>query len=54
MKFVTYRHGGRITWGAVTDDGNEVVDLGRRLPDLPDLSGALESRRLDEARDAAS
>ena len=54
MKFVTYRHGGRITWGAVTEDGGGVIDLGRRLPDLPDLSSALESDRLDEARDAAS
>ena len=54
MKFVTYRHGGRITWGAVTEDGGGVIDLGRRLPDLPALSSALESGRLDEARDAAS
>jgi len=53
MKLITCRHEGRSTWGAVTEDGKGVIDLGRRLPDLPDLSTALESGRLDEARAAA-
>ncbi len=54
MKFVTCRHGNRTTWGAVTQDGEGVVDLGRRLPDIADLTSALETGSLDKARDAAS
>ena len=54
MKFVTCRHGNRTTWGAVTHDGEGVVDLGRRLPDIADLTSALETGSLDKARDAAS
>ena len=53
MKFVTCRFEGRTTWGAVTEDNSGVIDLGRRLPDLPDLSTALETGRLTEAQEAA-
>jgi len=53
MKFITCRHGRRTTWGAVTQDGEGVVDLGRRFPEVADLSAALEVDRLGEARDAA-
>ena len=54
MRFVTCRYEGKSTWGAVTEDGAGVIDLGRRLPDLPDLSAALETGRLMEAKEAAS
>jgi 2-keto-4-pentenoate hydratase/2-oxohepta-3-ene-1,7-dioic acid hydratase in catechol pathway len=54
MKFVTCRFEGRTTWGAVTEDNKGVIDLGRRLPDLLDLSTALETGRLMEAQEAAS
>ena len=54
MRFITCRHEGRATWGAVTENGEGVIDLGRRLPDLPDLSTALEAERLGEAAEAAS
>ncbi|MEC9088459.1 MAG: fumarylacetoacetate hydrolase family protein [Actinomycetota bacterium] len=54
MRFITCRHEGRDTWGAVTENGEGVIDLGRRLPDLPDLSTALEAERLGEAAEAAS
>jgi len=53
MKFVTCRFEGRTTWGAVTEDNSGVIDLGRRLPDLPDLSTALETGRLTEAQESA-
>ena len=52
MRFITCRHEGRDTWGAVTENGEGVIDLGRRLPDLPDLSTALEAERLGEAAEA--
>jgi len=54
VRFVTCRYEGRNTWGAVTEDGIGVIDLGRRLPDLPNLSVALETGRLTEAKEAAS
>ena len=53
MRFVTCCVEGRTTWGAVTEDNSGVIDLGRRLPDLPDLSTALETGRLTEAQEAA-
>ena len=53
MRFVTCRFEGRTTWGAVTEDQSGVIDLGRRFPDLPDLSTALETGRLTEAQEAA-
>jgi len=53
MKFVTCRFEGRTTWGAVTEDNSGVIDLGRRLPDLPDLSTALQTGRLTEAQESA-
>ena len=54
VRFVTCRYEGKSTWGAVTEDGAGVIDLGRRLPDLPDLSAALKTGRLTEAKEAAS
>ena len=53
MRFVTCRFEGRTTWGAVTEDNSGVIDLGRRLPDLPDLSTALRTGRLTEAQESA-
>ncbi|MGD2168521.1 MAG: fumarylacetoacetate hydrolase family protein [Gammaproteobacteria bacterium] len=46
MKFVTYEHAGRISFGAVIGDG--VVDLGRRHAELPDLREAIRADRLTE------
>ncbi len=48
MKFLSYSHGGRSSFGVATDVG--VVDLGPRLPGAADLSDVLADGRLDEAR----
>ncbi len=53
MRFVTCRYDGKTTWGAVTEDETGVIDLGRRLPDVPNLSAALKTGRLTEAKEAA-
>jgi 2-keto-4-pentenoate hydratase/2-oxohepta-3-ene-1,7-dioic acid hydratase in catechol pathway len=50
MKLLTYRHGGRISWGAVVDDA--VVDLGARLPRFAGLREALSAGALPELRQA--
>ena len=54
MRFVTCRYEGMTTWGAVTENGAGVVDLGRRLPDLPNLSVALKFGQLADAKKVAS
>ena len=45
MKFVSFAHGGRSSFGAVAASG--VVDLGARHPELPDLREALRLQRLE-------
>jgi 2-keto-4-pentenoate hydratase/2-oxohepta-3-ene-1,7-dioic acid hydratase in catechol pathway len=52
MKFVTYQHNGRTSYGAVIDDG--IVDLGKRYADLPDLREAIRQDRLAELAEAAA
>ena len=54
MRLLSYTHGGRAAFGAVVDDGgvDGVVDLGRRLDDVRDLSDLLRQERLDEVRAA--
>ncbi|QEX24622.1 5-carboxymethyl-2-hydroxymuconate isomerase [Hypericibacter adhaerens] len=39
MKLVSYTHKGRSSWGAAAGTG--LVDMGKRLPDLPSLRSAL-------------
>lgn len=51
MKFLSFEHGGKAGFGAVTDAG--IVDLGNRYPDVPDLRAAIRSQRLDEMASAA-
>jgi 2-keto-4-pentenoate hydratase/2-oxohepta-3-ene-1,7-dioic acid hydratase in catechol pathway len=46
MKFLTYRKDGIETFGAVV--GDNVVDLGARHQELPDLRAAIRAGRLDE------
>ncbi|MEM7501215.1 MAG: fumarylacetoacetate hydrolase family protein [Pseudomonadota bacterium] len=56
MKFLSFAHGGRASFGAVRDDG--VIDLGRRNPEITDLRAAIREGTLaalaDTARDAAA
>jgi hypothetical protein len=57
MKLASYRTGGRDSFGIVREDG--IVDLGSRLPDVPDMMGAIAAGALtdglfaDEACDLA-
>ena len=44
MRFLSFSHGGRASFGAVAGAG--VVDLGARHSDLPDLRAALRAARL--------
>lgn len=39
MKLATFRKAGMTTFGAIVDEG--VIDLGRRMPDVPDLAALL-------------
>jgi 2-keto-4-pentenoate hydratase/2-oxohepta-3-ene-1,7-dioic acid hydratase in catechol pathway len=50
MKLLTYRHRGRVSWGAVVDDG--VVDLGAKLPRFAGLREVLAAGALPELRSA--
>ncbi len=56
MKFLSFTHGGRDSFGVVTGDG--VVDLGARHRDLLDLRAVLRAERLGllaaEARDTGA
>ncbi len=56
MKFLSFSHRGRASFGAVIGEG--VVDLGARHAELPDLRAALRADRLgalaDEARAASA
>ncbi len=52
MKFLSYSHDGRSTFGVAVTDGEHtgVIDLGGRLDGVGDLSDLLAQQRLDEAR----
>jgi 2-keto-4-pentenoate hydratase/2-oxohepta-3-ene-1,7-dioic acid hydratase in catechol pathway len=51
MRLVSYRHGGRTSYGAVA--GDAVVDLGRRLPQFAGLKDLLRSGSLEAAKAVA-
>ena len=51
MKLLTFERGGATSYGAAIDGG--VVDLGKRLSDLPTLKSALAADALDRLREAA-
>ncbi|MPZ57680.1 MAG: 2-hydroxyhepta-2,4-diene-1,7-dioate isomerase [Rhizobiales bacterium] len=51
MKLASYRYGGRMSYGTVTDDG--IVDLGRRLPQYPSLFEVLRAGALGAAKAVA-
>jgi len=50
MKFLSYRHKGETSWGALLDQG--VVDLGRSMGGT--LQSAIENDQLDQAKANAS
>ena len=54
MKLLSYHHEGNPGWGALTQDGQGVVDLGRCLPDLPSVLALLQAgpAALERARQA--
>lgn len=45
MKFLSFHHSGKNSYGALTDKG--IVDLGARHPELPDLREVLRRGQLD-------
>jgi 2-keto-4-pentenoate hydratase/2-oxohepta-3-ene-1,7-dioic acid hydratase in catechol pathway len=51
MRFISYAHAGRSSFGVVRDDA--IVELSGRLGDVADLSDLLEQERVAEARDLA-
>ncbi len=53
MKFLSYSHAGARSFGALDDQGG-VIDLGRRMAGVTDLSHLLAEGRLAEARAIAS
>lgn len=48
MRFLSFRHAGRDSFGAMVESGADsgVVDLGKRHPELADLRAALRARSL--------
>ncbi len=46
MKFLTYEHDGRATFGAT--NGSAIVDLGDALPGVTDLRGAIRNNALEQ------
>ncbi len=54
MKFLTFEHGGKTSFGAVTGDGSGVVDLGARMSGTPGLLEVLRAGALDAATDLAA
>ncbi len=50
MRLVSYSTPASSSFGVVTADGQGVIDLGARLPDVADLSALLGQGRLDDAR----
>jgi 2-keto-4-pentenoate hydratase/2-oxohepta-3-ene-1,7-dioic acid hydratase in catechol pathway len=51
MRLATFKANGRVSYGAVTDDG--IVDLGRKLTRFPTLLDVLRGQAVPEARAAA-
>jgi len=51
MKLASYRSGGKMSYGAVIDDG--IVDLGRRLPQFSSLLAVLRAGALGAAKAVA-
>lgn len=56
MKLLSFSHQGREAWGALSADGQGVIDLGRRLPDLPGVLELLQAgpAALSRARTACA
>lgn len=46
MKYASFEHGGKASFGAIVDDG--VIDISARHPELPDLRAAIRAGRLEE------
>ncbi len=51
MKFMSYQHDGRVTFGAT--DGDSIVDLGNALPGVVDLRSAIREDALEALADTA-
>ncbi|MEM8747056.1 MAG: fumarylacetoacetate hydrolase family protein [Actinomycetota bacterium] len=54
MKFLSFTHDSRSSFGVLTRNGAGVIDLGGRLAGVRDLSDLLAQERLDEAREIAA
>ena len=54
MKFISFTHDTRSSFGVLPRDGPGVIDLGGRLAGVRDLSDLLAQERLDEAREIAA
>src|SRR5262245_33600617 len=52
MRLATFKTDGRISYGAVTDNG--IIDLGRKLPQYPTLLDVFRAQALAQARAAAT
>ena len=52
MKFLTYEHDGRATFGAT--DGSAIVDLGDALRGVTDLRGAIRNNALEQLAELAA
>ena len=52
MKFLSYKHDGQATFGAVIGSG--VVDLGRRHSELADLREAIRADKLASAAEKSA
>jgi len=51
MRLASFRYGGKASFGAVVDGG--IVDLGRRLPDYPDLRAVFRADAVAKLGSAA-
>jgi hypothetical protein len=52
MKLASFKAGGRISYGVVTDGG--IIDLGRKLTQCPTLLDVFRAQALPQARAAAT
>src|SRR5262249_49723205 len=52
LRLVTFKAGGRVSYGAVTDGG--IVDLGRKLSEYPTLLGVFRAQAVGGAGAAAT
>src|SRR5579871_2446420 len=52
MRLATFKVNGRVSYGAVTDNG--IIDLGRKLAKYPTLLDVFRAQAIDEARAAAT